>query len=231
MASKEANTIRFAVGDKNDVRSSIWRLWAKGNDLYLATRSQAKIVKISFHQSGINRYAKVESESDSTDRALYKWKRPEEFTPGWTRCFGIFVPPRTTQMPFGYIYKENKIVNFVKPPMIKQKVIFNILFSHKAARPEHLIRGSSHEITILGSIEMQREQAWLVSFYEKFTDEERAVITDHFKKLKIHLKPGSTGAEINYWFLHIMEEGIVPFLLDIELGKENLDIPDKLLSH
>jgi len=37
----------------------------------------------------------VQRENDAEDRAQYKykWKRPDEFMPGWTRCFGILVPP------------------------------------------------------------------------------------------------------------------------------------------
>lgn len=32
---------------------------------------------------------------------------------------------------------------------------------------------------------------------------------------------------MKYTFLHSLEQGATPFLIDIELGKENLDIPDK----
>jgi hypothetical protein len=229
MASKENNTIRFAVGDKGDVRSSIWRLWANGNDLYLAARSYAHISKISFHQSGLYRFAindKVERENDASDRVLYKWKRPDEFIPGWTRCFGLLFPPRVTQHPFANVFAENKAIQFIEPPAAGRKVILNIILSHKAARSDHVTKGCATGAKILGRIDMPRELAWLISFSDAFTSAESATVSDHFNKLKLHLKPGSSGAEVESSFLHALEEGVTPFLIDIELGRESLEISD-----
>lgn len=225
---EDDNTIRFAVGTLNDIRSSVWRIWSNKNDLYLAARSHAQISKFSFHESGSYRFAvnaKVERENDAGDRALYKWRRPDEFAPGWTRCFSILVPPRVTQIPFGNIFNENKLIKIVDPPARDNKVIFNIILSHKAATAEHVIRGSVHMTKILGRIEMLREMAWLVTFQNVFTPAEAVVIQDHFNKLKIHLKAGSTGEDMKSTFLHALEQGETPFLIDIELGRENLYIP------
>lgn len=222
------NTIRFAVGTRDDLRSSVWRLWANKNDLYLAARSHAMISKFSFHESGKYRFAvnsTVEREDDASDRALYKWTRPNELAPGWTQCFGILVPPRVTKMPFGNTFDEGKSIELVVPPAKGKKVIFNIILSHKAATPEHVINASTHQIKILGRIEMPKEIAWLVTFEDDFTAAEATVVQDHFDKLKIHLKPGSSGDGMKYTFLHSIEQGVTPFLIDIELGKENLDIP------
>lgn len=226
--ANNSNTIRFAVGNEKDVRSSVWRLWSSGNDLYLAARSHAHISKFSFHKSGNYRFAineKIERENDATDRALYKWNRPNEFTPGWTRCFGILVPPRVTFAPFDNLFQEDKTIEFVASPKANRKIIFNIILSHKAARPEHVVLGSAPDIKILGCINMPQELAWLVSFSEVFTEAESLVVADYFDKLKIHLKPGSTGEGMKNMFLHALENGRTPFLIDIELGKENLEIP------
>src|ERR1700730_15473135 len=95
--AKDTDTIRFAVGSREDVRSSVWRLWARGNDLYLAARSFAGTAKISFHQSGINRAA---VHSTTPRPALAKWRRPPEIFPGWTVVFAILVPPPITLDPF-----------------------------------------------------------------------------------------------------------------------------------
>jgi hypothetical protein len=82
-------------------------------------------------------------------------------------------------------------------------------------------------IIVHGRIEMKRELAWLVSFYDIFTPHEQVIVTDHFTKIKIHLKPGSTGEGIHTAFAHLLETGTRPFLTDIQLGRENLDIPPK----
>lgn len=222
------NTLRFAVGAREDLRSSVWRLWANKNDLYLAARSHAMISKFSFHESGKCRFAinsTVERENTEGDRALYKWKRPDELAPGWTLCFGILVPPRITKMPFRNTFNEGKPIELVTPPAKGKKVIFNIILSHKRATPEHVVNGSAHQIKILGRIEMPKEIAWLVTFEDDFTAAETVVTQGYFDKLKIHLKPGNSGDGMKHTFLHAIKQGVTPFLIDIELGKENLDIP------
>ncbi len=225
MSGLDRNVIRFAAGNADDIRSSIWRLWGNGNDLYLAARAHAHISKISFHASGINRYAINEGmkyKDDLSDRALYKWNRLEEFTPGWTSGFAIVIPPRITKSPFLQVFKKKKLTYFVKPHA-GHKITFQIILSHKAARPEHLEKLLSMKIKIHGYIKLDREFAWLISYYEKFTPKDKEIITDHFNKLKIHLKPGDTGEGLSNVFLHVVEMDKDPFLNDIELGKENLE--------
>lgn len=71
--------LRFAVRSPSGQISSIWRLWAtRHGDVYLATRSMAKIEKYSFHKSGICRSAFTNEHGTPktmTDRAMFKWKR------------------------------------------------------------------------------------------------------------------------------------------------------------
>lgn len=185
------------------------------------------ISKFSFHASGKYRFAVNETigqKDDEGDRALYKWIRPAEFAQGWTRCFGILVPPRVTKMPFKNIFDEKKSIELVTAPTEGRKIIFNIILSSKEATPEQVISGSAYQIKILGRIEMPREIAWLVVFEDELTSTEAAVTKDYFDKLKIDLKPGSTDSGMKHTFLHVIEQGIIPFLIDIELGKENLNI-------
>ncbi len=221
------NVIRFTVGTPVDIRSTVWRLWSRGRDLYLASRSHAGVSKFSFHQSGKYRYA-INEETPladvSKDRALYKWQRPKEFVPGWTRCLGILVPPRITHAPFAKDLRTEKDIVFVAPPDHGSKVVFNIVLSHKAATREHVVRGSSHNVEVLGCVTMPHELAWLVVFRDIFTPAENNQVKDHFDKLKIHLKSGDNGDGIKSTFLHIIEFNEMPFLIDIELGKENLDL-------
>jgi hypothetical protein len=69
---------------------------------------------------------------------------------------------------------------------------------------------------------MLQELAWLITFDEAYPPTDEAVISEHFNRLKIHLKPGGTGKGMRNTFLHILEDGVMPFVLDIELGRENL---------
>jgi hypothetical protein len=189
--SKETSAIRFAVGSREDVRSSVWRLWARGNDLYLATRTFAGTAKISFHQSGINRFA---PNSNTPRPSLISWSRPPEICPGWTVAFAILIPPHITLYPLQGVLRDNKPVKLIASPKPGTKAIFQIVMSHKAAQEEDLMPlPTDRPIIVHGRIEMKRELAWLVSFYDNFTPQERVIVEDHFTKIKIHLKPGSTG--------------------------------------
>src|ERR1700731_104232 len=110
MASKP---IRFAVAENGETHSTVWRLWVNRNDLYLAGRAAAGLLKISFHKSGKNRAAQV---STSPRAPLAAWDRRPAFAPGWTVCFGIVVPPPVTEFPFRDIIKEDKPIIIVPPP-------------------------------------------------------------------------------------------------------------------
>ena len=48
---------RFAVGSQNGARSSSWKLWSQGDEVYLADRYLAHKQKFSFHKTGRNRWA------------------------------------------------------------------------------------------------------------------------------------------------------------------------------
>ena len=206
MASKDANTIRFAVGCREDVCSSVWRLWAQGNDLYLAARSFAGGSKISFHQSGINRFA---VNSKTARLPLISWPRPPEICPGWTVAFGIVVPPHVTSHPLKEALRDSKPARFIAPPTLGNKAVFQIVLSRKAAQKEDVLRllADKRVIEVHARIEMRREAAWLVSFYEIYSLHEHATVVDYFSKIKIHLTPGSTGEGIHTACAHLFETG------------------------
>ena len=223
MASRDANILRFAVGNRDDLHSSVWRLWASGNDFYLAARSHASISKFSFHQTG-KKTVRYAIHSTTPRPALVKWSPPGELFPGWTIAFAILVPPRITSHPFHEALRDNKPVQYIAPPQPGTKAVFQIALSDIAAQEEDMMRlPADKKISVHGRIEMRREAAWLVSFYDTFTPQEQSTVTDDFNKIKIHLKPGST-CEGMLAFAHSIETGTRPFLTEIQLGRENLDI-------
>lgn len=68
--------------------------------MYVGARPIAGEVRVSLHESGKWRYAFTEKHQCGTrplikpdeDRAKYKWDRPTEIFPGFTRAFVICVP-------------------------------------------------------------------------------------------------------------------------------------------
>jgi len=43
---------RFAVGCKDKIRSSVWKLWTKNGQFYIVSRMMGSITKLSFHSNG-----------------------------------------------------------------------------------------------------------------------------------------------------------------------------------
>ena len=89
--------VRFAVGDPEGKTSNSWRVWAEGDDVYLACRDNARETKASLHGSGRWRFgftgeaalARPDLVPPGTDRAWEVWDRPAEQVPGITRALDL----------------------------------------------------------------------------------------------------------------------------------------------
>jgi len=98
------------VGDESGgPRSSLWRVWTWKNDVYVGARAIAGDVRVSLHESGKWRFAFTRKHQlgprpligPDEDRAKYKWDRPPEVYPGFTRAFVICVPSSELMEPAG----------------------------------------------------------------------------------------------------------------------------------
>ena len=78
--SRNVSNLRFSVFDASVGHSAVWRLWiTRPGDLYLASRAAAGSVKVSFHRSGICRYAFTRQHrppASESDRVIQRWNRP-----------------------------------------------------------------------------------------------------------------------------------------------------------
>ncbi len=95
----QGKAIRVAVGRPNH-QSSVWRFWARKNDVYAAIRTVAQEWKFSLHESGVWRYAEtahftgVSGPSpllDPTDRVIARWQRPSTGR-AWVHGMTIRIP-------------------------------------------------------------------------------------------------------------------------------------------
>ena len=93
-------TVRFAAGSADGPHATVWRLWAnRKGDVFLAARALAGKFKASLHVSGLWRFAATKENAASQkslvgygrDRAIHKWRRPQEFAPGLTKAMEIWV--------------------------------------------------------------------------------------------------------------------------------------------
>ncbi|TDT31353.1 hypothetical protein [Naumannella halotolerans] len=96
--------IRAAVGSQQN-RATIWRVWAKKNDVYIGSRKTASEAKLSLHGSGDWRFQYVnpaehpnvmhrhlETGEEPSGRLMHRWRRPDAAESGWIRALRILVP-------------------------------------------------------------------------------------------------------------------------------------------
>ena len=78
------NPLRFAVRSDSDTHlsSSVWIAWRKNDDIFIADKGTAEVVKVSLHKSGIFRFALTAQLAShnppvpSGDRVLTRWRLP-----------------------------------------------------------------------------------------------------------------------------------------------------------
>jgi len=236
MSSSKKNTILFAVGSSENIQSWVWRMWVQGDDVYLGARNALRAFKVSLHRSNIWRIAFVKDlkRDDISDRLIQRWTRPGEFTPGWTPSIGILVSSIDAKRPFKKIKVEDSRFQWFSPPSNGNKLLFKVLISKpdlsEADLTAVLIQGDQ----LVGKLlKRNGETAWLVVREDILTSIEIEKITDVMEKTKIHLKPGSLEDSVgdSRALLVVSEDypsiSNQPTILDIALGKENLEIPPK----
>lgn len=95
------NPLRWRAIAATDGRTSpSWKIWNRGEDIYLCQRSMGSDVKISLHESGTFQTSFVNSGraaarlGPDASRHLDRWTQPPEFAPGWTRLVEVVHPER-----------------------------------------------------------------------------------------------------------------------------------------
>jgi hypothetical protein len=125
--------IRFAVGSPNGPRGSIWRLWAKRNDVYIAARDLGRDFKASLHEFGGWRegltaeHAAKWGVPGGQDRAVKLWQRHSEFAPGMTLAFRISVP-WSEVTPAPPLADEKRPIVWIPPPPVGAITAFTVLY-------------------------------------------------------------------------------------------------------
>ena len=233
MASKEKNTLRFAVGTPDNILSWVWRMWTNGDDVYLGARNALQVFKVSLHKSGIWRIAFVddlERADKESDRVIVKWQRPKESSSKWTPSIGVLVSPIEAKQPFNKKKIEDSRIKWIDKPSISNKrFIFKVVLSDPGVTEEDL-RKIAPEAEFVGSVVTRsNETAWLILLEDSLTEIEAQKIKDVMEKTKIQLKAGGSSETIgdSRALLVVSEDTPTattqPTIIDIALGKENLE--------
>jgi hypothetical protein len=134
VSKKRDFVVRFAVGDdKLGGSSSVWRVWKSRNndDVYLAPRSAAGLVKGSLHASGQCHFAATTQHhaairSGSRDRRITAWRRVPTPADGYTKCVQIlFASEFLSRTPFP-IGQETTLLSY---PQSGKAIVVDLLFS------------------------------------------------------------------------------------------------------
>lgn len=137
--------LRVIVGDESGgPRSSLWRVWTWKSDVYVGARPIAGEVRVSLHESGKWRYAFTEKHQCGTrplikpdeDRAKYKWDRPTEIFPGFTRAFVICVPSSELMEP-AEPDPLKKPATWLPVPPPGHQVEIDLWLTHRRRTPRH----------------------------------------------------------------------------------------------
>ena len=234
MSSKNKDTIRFAVGTPENPQSWIWRLWVQGDEVYLGAKNTLQAFKVSLHKSGIWRIAFVKElkrEDETTDRVIVRWNKPEEFAPGWIPSIAVLISSIKPSRPFSKVRMEDeRIVWFPEPPDGK-RALFKILISSPEMTESDLKKVLISGDRLVGTLTKKNgERVWLVLRKDNLSAIEIGKIRDVMDKTKIHIKAGTSEDSVNdsRALLVVSEDAPTvktqPTILDISLGKENLEI-------
>ncbi len=68
---------------------------------------------------------------------------------------------------------------------------------------------------------MPRETMWLVSLYEEFLWSEMQYVANLISTTRINLTPGSDKEGIDTGYIHVLDGGKSPRVIDIPLGADN----------
>lgn len=234
MASKNKDTIHFAVGTPDDPQSWVWRLWVQGDEIYLGAKNALQAFKVSLHKSGIWRIAFVKElkrEDEANDRVIVKWKKPYEFAPGWTPSIAVVVSSIKPHRPFSKIKIEDERIIWLPEPMEGKRLVFKILISTSEMSEVDLKQVLISDDRLIGSlIKTNGEKAWLILREDDLSSIEVTKIRDVMYKTKIHLKASSSEDSLHdSRALLVVSEDVPtsttqPTILDISLGKENIEI-------
>ncbi len=234
MSSSKSNTLHFAVGSPEDIKSWIWRMWVSGDDVYLGARNALKVFKVSLHRSNIWRMAFVEElkrDNPETDRVIIKWQRPGEFTPSWTQSLGIIVSSIHAKRSFKNGSIEDTRIQWFSPPTKGRKLVFKVLFSKPRTSEVDFKKVIIAGDKLVGKLNKKSGEAvWLVVREVELNPIEIKKIKNVMQKTKIYSKHGSSEDSVSdSRALLVVSDDIPsisnqPTIFDIGLGKENIDM-------
>lgn len=222
--SKKNAAVRFAAVTPAGLRSTVWRLWSSGpkGDVYLAARTLAQDIKVSFHHSGKWRHAFTEEHvskptsfvPSGEDRAQSKWRRPSEMAPGVTMAFQIIVPASEVTLPAGGTGSptgsKQSIVRVPAAP-IGSATYFTIIFTTRGTTAATLPGWPGRramDTVLVGRIGLPTsETVWVVAHEQRLPEPQRATLAQRRVHIaRVALNQGFQSREFHALYFGIEDE-------------------------
>jgi hypothetical protein len=204
------------------------------SDVYVSAWALTSVLKISLHESGDWQHAFTDTRGmahvpPGQDRALYRWYRPPEFSPGVTRAFEIMIPASEVTKPPYLEWDENfrpeyadKEIVWVPPPPQGYATHFTVLFSSAegtaATLPAWPTRTGMGSRLIADATLPNSQTVWLVAFEQEISESNRQHVERHKRLLveaarqmkedpseipEIRALLSGGGDEETHWYLDI----------------------------
>jgi hypothetical protein len=230
MPSKtRSGVLRVAVGTQDEARSSVWRLWAHGDDVYFGTRDTLPAFKVSLHQSGIWRIAFVralDAKEKDADRVALKWQRPSEHAPGSTSAVVVVVSSILPKRPFKSLKITDTQIKWLALPPPHRVLTLSVLLIKPGITVDPILYRTNK---LLGGLKKANgETVCLLPHERELTEPIVAKIHEIMRGVKINI-PGKASEDsiLSSRALMVVAEQNIgasnpPAIYDVPLGWDNV---------
>lgn len=228
---KDKYTLRVAIGTPEALQSSIWRFWTQKNEVYIAARELARLLKLSLHSSGIWRLAYVSVNKindqlieDNDPRVMSRWKKPNEFKPGWTQCLDVIIPTVSLRKHFSLDKVDNPKgnIHWIAKLSNGYKQQITLLFADSSSRCLEEVTQDGDQV--LGRFDLEDGRvAWIITRQSKMTEVEQEYVEKYAADMKINYE-SDPGDHVFAAMMLIDRDQKYPIISNFSLGWENVYI-------
>ena len=127
------NSITVAVGSPDNLRSSIWKLWVQGDEVYFGAVQLMPSFKVSLHKSGKWHIAWDKSVSSAKDRIVCRWRRPPPNPDKMLLGINVIVDPYFPKEPFKNKAIVDPEIRWLPLALFGKMLTLKVIFATKGA--------------------------------------------------------------------------------------------------
>lgn len=193
----DRDVIRFGMGWGRDAVSPLWRIWVRGDEVYLAVRDVSGISKISLHSNGNWQF--------NAGSLMRRLVGPTSHANGWQRGPTIDTPilPDTEAPPSPNERPRKQFL--VRPPPIGSKVAFTIYFAVGTPPREEVCSTFPDADGIVGPLLLRSgDTAWLVATVIRMVEKEVNEMVEQRDGMRVTMA-GSVTSPPSAWIMHMFD--------------------------